>query len=153
MIQSHNLPFHICLACNPYESGSSLFHKFAASAKVFNSGNNLLNHIHASGNTSVIHGYLINSYHFQTSKVTTSFWKFQLSIIAQLWLIRLLLIVVVIVIHNHDGRSVTAFTQGLTAAHWKVTTREALYTELGNTIANSCSIITAVHLSCASTVE
>ncbi len=72
-IKSHSLPFHICLACNPYESGRSLFHKFAASAKVFTSGNNLLNHIHASGNTSVIHGYLINSYRFQTSEVTTSF--------------------------------------------------------------------------------
>jgi hypothetical protein len=86
-IQSHNLPFHICLACNPYESGQSLFQEFASSAKVFNSGNYLLNHIRTSGDTSIIHGYLINSYHFQTSKVTTSFWKLQLSIIAQLYLI------------------------------------------------------------------
>ncbi len=36
-IQSHNLPFHICLACNPYESGRSLFQEFSTSAKVFNS--------------------------------------------------------------------------------------------------------------------
>jgi hypothetical protein len=152
-IQSHNLPFHICLACNPYELGRSFFHEFAASAKDYNSGNVLLNHISASGDTSVIHRYLINSYRFQTSKVTTSFWNLQLSIIAQLCLIRLFSIVVAIIIHDHDGRSVTAFTQGLTAVHWKVTTREVLYTELGNTIANSCSIITAVHLSCAGTVE
>ncbi len=112
-----------------------------------------MNHISASGDTSVIHGYLINSYRFQTNEVTTSFWKLQLSFIAQLCLIRSLSIVMAIVIHNHDCRSVTAFTQGLTAAHWKVTTWEVLYTELGNTIANSCSIITAVHSSCASTVE
>jgi hypothetical protein len=72
-VQSHNLPFHICLACNPYESGRSLFQEFVASAKVFNSGNDLLNHIRASSDTLVIHGYLINSYRFQTSEVTTSF--------------------------------------------------------------------------------
>jgi hypothetical protein len=86
-ILSHNLPFNICLACNPYESGRALFQEFATSAKVFNSDNNLLNHIRASGNTSVVHGYLINSYRFQTSEVTTSFWKLQFSIITQLCLI------------------------------------------------------------------
>ncbi len=116
-VQSHNLPFHICLACVPYESGRSLFQEFAASAKVFNSGNDLLNHIRASGDTSVIHGYLINSYRFQTSEVTTSFWKLQLSIIAQLRLIRSLSIAVVVVIPDHNGRSISAFTQGLKAAH------------------------------------
>jgi hypothetical protein len=133
--------------------GRSLFHKFAASAKVFNSGNNLLNHIRASGNISVIHGYLINSYRFQTSKVTTSFWKLQLSIIAQLRLIRLLPIVVAIIIPDHDGRSISAFTQGLTAANWKVSLREVLYSKIGNSIANSCSIIIAIHSSCASAVK
>ena len=147
------MPFHICLACNPYESGCSLFHEFAASAKVFNSGNDLLNHICASGNMSVNHGHLINSYHFQTSKVTTSFWKLQLSIIAQLRFIRLVSIVMAIVIQDHDGRSVTAFTRGLTAAHWKVSSWEVSYTKMGDTIADSCSIIMAVHSSCASTVE
>ncbi len=151
--QSHNLPFHICLACGPYESGHSLFHKFAASAKVFNSGNNLLNHIRVSGDTLVIHGYLTNSYHFQTSEVTTSFWKLHLSVIAQLRLIRLLSIILAIIIRDHNGCSVTAFTQGLTAAHWKVSSQEVSYTKMGDTIANSCSIITSVHSSCASTVE
>jgi len=54
-VQSHNLPFQICLACDLYESGRSLFQEFATSAKVFNSGNDLLNHIGASGDTLVIH--------------------------------------------------------------------------------------------------
>jgi hypothetical protein len=108
-VQSHSLPFHICLACNPYELGRSLFHEFATTAKVFNSGNNFLQHIRASGDTSVLHGYLINSHRFQTSEVTTSFWKLQLSIIAQLRLIRSLSIVVAIVVPDHDGRSISAF--------------------------------------------
>jgi hypothetical protein len=104
-ILSHNLPFNICLACDPYESGRALFHEFASSAKVFNSGNDMLNHIRALGDTSVVHGYLVNSYRFQTSKVTTSFWKLQLSIIAQLHLIRSLSVVVAIVIPDHDGNT------------------------------------------------
>ncbi len=152
-MQSHNLPFHICLACNPYESGRSLFQEFAASAKVFNSGNDLLNHNRASGNTSVIHGYLINSYRFRTSEVTTSFWKLQLSIIAQLRLIRLLSIIVTVIIPDHDGRSISAFTQGLTAAHWKLSSREVSYQDIGDSIPNSCTIIIAIYSSCASYVE
>jgi hypothetical protein len=105
-----------------------------------------------SGNTSVIHGYLINSYRFQTSKVTTSFWKLQLSIIAQLPLIRSLSIVVAVVIPDHNGRSISAFTRGLTAANWKVSLREVLYKDIGNSIADSCTIIIAIHSSCSSNV-
>jgi hypothetical protein len=86
-IESRNLPFTICLACDSTERGQSLFHEFANSATVFSSGNDFLNHICASGDQSVISGYLINSYRFQTSEVTTLFWKLQLAIIAQLRLI------------------------------------------------------------------
>ena len=48
-IETRNLPFTICLACNLTERGRSLFHKSASAATVFSSGNDLLNHIHASG--------------------------------------------------------------------------------------------------------
>jgi hypothetical protein len=65
--------------------GCSLFHEFADNAPVFDSGHDLLNHICASGNHFVIHGYLINSYCFRTSA-------------AQLCLIWSLSIVVAIVI-------------------------------------------------------
>jgi hypothetical protein len=133
--------------------GRSLFQEFAASVKVFNSGNDLLNHIRASGDTSVIHGYLINSYRFRTSEVTTSFWKLQLSIIAQLRLIRSLSIVVAIVIPDHDGHSISAFTRGLTAANWKLSSREVSYQDIGDSIVDSCTIIIAIHSSCASNVE
>jgi hypothetical protein len=81
-VETSNLPFTICLACNSTERGRSLFHKFASAATVFGSGNDLLTHIRESGDQSTISGYLINSYQFQTSKVTSKFWKLQLSIIA-----------------------------------------------------------------------
>jgi hypothetical protein len=86
-IESQGMPFTICLACNTTESGLSLFHEFANNAAVFNSGHDLLNHIRASGDQSIIHGYLIGSYRFRTSAVTLLFWKIQLSIVAQLCLI------------------------------------------------------------------
>ncbi len=86
-IESQGMPFTICLACNTTESELSFFHEFANNAAVFNSGHDLLNHIHASGDQSVIHGYLIDSYHFCTSAITLLFWKIQLSIVVQLHLI------------------------------------------------------------------
>ena len=119
---------------------------------MFGSGNDLLNHIQASGEKSPIHGDLINSYQFQTSKVTSSFWKLQLAIIAQLRLIRLLSVVVADVIQDHNRQSVTAFVRGLLAAHWKVESMDVAYIEIGDTVADSCTIITAVHTSCSSSV-
>ena len=71
------------MACDTSEAGRSLFAEFAPDAKVFSSGNDFLHHIWASGETSVIHGYLINSYRFLTSAVTSAFWKHQLAIITQ----------------------------------------------------------------------
>ncbi len=69
-IQSCNLPFHVKLACDPYESGQSLFQEFTSCKQIFNSATNLLNHNCASGDMSVIHGYLIHSNCYQTSKTT-----------------------------------------------------------------------------------
>jgi hypothetical protein len=106
-----------------------------------------------TGDQPVISKHLINLYRFQTSEVTTLFWKLQLSIILQLRLIRLLSIIVAIVIPDHDSRSVQMFTKGLKAAHWKVMSREVSYSDIGNSIANSCSVITAVHSSFASNVD
>ena len=64
-IKSHGLPFTICLACDTTKAGRSLFNEFAPDANVFSSGNDLLNHIRASGEQSIISGYLINSYRFE----------------------------------------------------------------------------------------
>jgi hypothetical protein len=86
-IQSQHLRFHISLACDTSNAGHLLFAEFALDAKVFSSGNDFLHHVWGLGETSIVHGYLINSYHFLTSKVTTVFWKLQLAIITQLRLI------------------------------------------------------------------
>ena len=97
----------------------------------------LLNHIRASGEQLIISGYLINSYQFQNSEVTNKFWKLQLSIISQLHQVRSLSVIVAIVIHNHDGHCIQMFIRGLKAAHWKVSTREVLFPEIGDSVADS----------------
>jgi hypothetical protein len=86
-IQSQHLPFHISLVCDTSDARCLLFAEFLPDAKVFSSGNDFLHHVWASGETSIVHGYLINSYWFLTSKVTTAFWKLRLAIITQSCLI------------------------------------------------------------------
>jgi hypothetical protein len=60
---------------------------------------------------------------------------------------------VAIVIQYHDGRCVKMFIKGLEAAHWIVKSREVSYPEIGDSVADSCLVITAVHSSCSSTVK
>jgi hypothetical protein len=132
LIESHGLRFTICLVCDTSKAGHSLFNEFAPKATVFSSGNDLLNHIRASGHQSVISGYLINSYCFQTSKIKSSFWKLQLLIVAQLRLIRPLSIVLAIVIPDHDECAFKSFIKGLEAAHWKVSLRAVSYLEISD---------------------
>jgi hypothetical protein len=135
------------------ESRHALFQEFMPNAKVFSTGHNLLNHIRASGEMSVVHGYLINSYRFQTSNISTAFWKLQLSIIGQLRLIQSLAVIVIIVIPDHDGCSLRLFVQGLATSQWKVSSRDISFIKIGNSIAKLCTIITVVHLSSANIVE
>ncbi len=135
-IKSQWLPLTIRLACNTTKSGCSLFHEFANKATVFNSGNDLLNHIRASGNQSIIHGYLINSYCFCTSVVTLPLWKLQLSIVAQLCLIWLLSIAIAIVIPDHDSCVVKSFVKRFGAAHWKVSLQAVSYLDIVDSIAD-----------------
>ncbi len=152
-IQSQHLPFHISLACDTSDAGHLLFAEFLPEAKFLSSGNDFLHYVWASGETSIVQGYLSNSYPFFTSKVTTAFWKLQLAIITQLRLIRWLSLIVTIVIPDHDRQSVKAFLCGLTSAHWKVSLQYASYLEISNSIVDSCTVIIAVHLSSALVVK
>ena len=122
--------------CDTTEQGRSLFHEFTTNAKVFSSGNDFLHHIRASNEQAIVNGYLINSYRFRTSEVTSSFWKQQLSIFAQLRLIQSLSVLVAIVIVDHDDRTVKSFIKGLEAAHWKVSSRATSYLDIGDWVAD-----------------
>jgi hypothetical protein len=72
--QTQNLPFHVTLACNPFKSGRSLFQEFTSCHQVFGTATETLNHIRSSGDTSLVHGYMIHSPRFCDSDTTTKFW-------------------------------------------------------------------------------
>jgi hypothetical protein len=113
----------------------------------------MLHCIRASGDTSVVNGYLIHSLFFQTSETTTSFWQIQANIISQLQLIRSLLIIITIIHPDHDGQSVKTFPTKLKCSGWILSSTDVQFLALGDTIAGSCRIITAVHSSCALSIE
>jgi hypothetical protein len=101
------------MACNPYKLGRSLFQDFTSCRQIFGTANNMLNHIRASGETSVVHGYMIHSPCFQNSNTTTKFWQVQAAIILDQHLIRLLSIFVATVHPEHDGSSIKTFSTNL----------------------------------------
>ncbi len=113
----------------------------------------MLNYIHASGDTSVVHSYLIHSHWFQNSVTTTKFWQVQAAIISQLWLICLLLIIIATIHPDHDSCSVKTFSSNLKSSGWSLLSTTVHYLDLSDTIAGSCCIKTAIHLSCTSTVD
>ena len=83
-IESLNFSFNIQLGCDTTLRGRSLFGEFAPKARLFSSGNDFLNYIRSSGDRSVLHGYLINTFQFRTSDITNAFWQLQVQIVAQL---------------------------------------------------------------------
>jgi hypothetical protein len=159
-IQSHNLPFHVKLACNPYESGQSLFQEFTSCKQIFNSATNLLNHICASGDTSVIHGYLIHLNRYQTNKRTSKFWQLQTSIISQLRHVHNLNIVIAIVHPDKDGQSIKTFTTNLKSNGCRLspppmsptkTWVTRLQVSVGSFLASICPVRPALNHCCSNT--
>jgi hypothetical protein len=108
-MSKRNLPFHVVLACNPYESNQALFHEFVWCPLVLPSAAALLDHTCGLGDQGPIDGYLIHSHRYQNSEPATAFWTIQASIVAQLCIIQKLNVFVAFVHPDHDGRAVTNF--------------------------------------------
>jgi hypothetical protein len=150
-IDSTNLSFSIRVGCDTTQRGRSLFGEFAPNATVFGTGNDFLNHIRSSGDRSVLHGYLINTFRFRTTEITKAFWALQLQIVAQLRLIRSTSVIVAIVIPDLDGSATRKFIKGLESAQWIVSCQTVhYYADVGDSVDDSCVIITAIHSSCTS---
>jgi hypothetical protein len=115
------------LACDQYDCGRALFREFTTCPDILSSGNNLLHHIRASGDTSQIHGYLIHSLRFRDSDTTSSFWQLQSFIVAQLRSLRNLQMVVALVLSDHDRTCVKSFARILKTAGWSISTFDDVY--------------------------
>jgi hypothetical protein len=153
-VLSHNLPFQVTLACDQYECGRALFREFTSCPDIFGSGNDLLHHIRASGDTLQIFCYLIHSLRFRGSNTTSLFWQLQSSIVAQLCSLNNLQLVVAVILPNHDGHHVTSFARTLNSAGWSVSMIDDVYfPSNGDTIAGSCYLLCGIHSSCTACVE
>jgi hypothetical protein len=121
---------------------------------LFSCVNEMLHHIRASGDTSQVHGYLIHSLRFKDSKITSTFWQLQSSIITQLQTLRNLQLILAIIIPNHNSRCVKTFTRQLKLAGWCISKfNDVFFPTLGNTITGQCNILIGIHSSCTSYVE
>ncbi len=150
---SLNLPFCVKITCDQYESGHALFREFTSCNKIFISGNEMLDYICASGDTSQIHGYLIHSSRFTNSNATSTFWQLQSTIVAQLHSLRDLQVVVAIIHPDHNGQSIKSFVTSLKPKDWKISQTDVSFPEQGDTIAGTCQVIIGVHSSSASTIK
>mmetsp|Transcript_19068 Transcript_19068/g.39960 ORF Transcript_19068/g.39960 Transcript_19068/m.39960 type:complete len:99 (-) Transcript_19068:178-474(-) len=83
-IQIQSLLFDIVLAADVTKEGRALFTKFTNCKQVLSGVKELYHHIQASGDTSVVHGYMIHSHTFASTALTCNFWQLQASIVIQL---------------------------------------------------------------------
>jgi hypothetical protein len=75
MITELGMPFNIVLACDPYANGWALFKEISLCPTILSSAPALLDHIHASGITAPLTGYLIHSTDTQVRSQHTAFGK------------------------------------------------------------------------------
>jgi hypothetical protein len=83
----------------------------------------------------------------------TKFWQVQAAIISQLQLICLLLIIIATIHPDHNSCSVKTCSSNLKLNGWILSSTNIHYLDLCDTIACSCCMITAIHLSCTSTID
>jgi hypothetical protein len=88
MIIELRMPFDIVLACDPYANGCALFTEICLCPTILLSAPTLPDHVHASGNTAPLTGYLIHSHRYTSTKPTHRFWDIQVHIVLQLHAIR-----------------------------------------------------------------
>ena len=105
-----------------------------------------MDHIRAWGITLKLSGYVIHSNRFTTTKPTSRFWQLQAAIVKKLRLVRSLSLVLAFVHPNQDSRAVShQFITRLKSDGRLVSDRHMSFTEFGNSVADSCRLIVAVH--------
>jgi hypothetical protein len=153
MISKRNLPFDISLACNSYAYGCTLFNEFTECPCILPSAAALLDHIHGSGDQSLIDGYLIHSHCYQPSEPTNVFWNLQASIVSQLQAIWKLCMFVAFVHPDHDSRSISKFVTQLSSLGWVISSTKCAFPDYGNSVIGTTTIVVGVHTNTQSRVN
>ncbi len=152
-ISKHNLPFDGLLACDPYAYGRALFNEFTGCRCILPSAAALLDHIHGSGDQSLLDRYLIHSHCYQASEPTNAFWSLQASIVAQLQAIWKLRLFVAFVHPDHDSRSVSKFVTQLTKSGWVISSTKYSFLEYGDSLVGTSTIVVGVHMNTQAKVD
>jgi hypothetical protein len=152
-IAKRNLPFHVVLACDPFEYGQALFHKFSKCPTVLPSAGALLDHIPLLGKQAPLDGYLIHSHRYQMNEPATTFWNIQAAIVTQLRLIRQLNLFVAFVHPDHNGRSVSKFVNQLPSSGWVLSRTTCLFPNFGDSVIGGANLVVGVHDSTQSRTE
>ncbi len=146
MITDLGMPFCVVLACNPYTNGQALFKEVSLCPNILSSAPALLDHIRASGVTSLMTGYVIHLHGYTSTEPTHRFWEIQAQIIIQLRIIRALLMVVAFVHPDHDCHAVGInFTQRRSSDGWVISDTQIAFTSFGDSVSGSCRLIVAIH--------
>jgi hypothetical protein len=140
------LQFAIVLASDKYANSHSLFTELSAcTGPILGGCRALLDHIKASGITSKLSGYLVHSRRYNSTKPTSRFWQLQAAIVLQLWLTRLLLIVVAFIHPDHDSCAVSLqFINKLKSDWWLISDQMIQYSTFGDSLADGCRLIVGV---------
>ncbi len=145
-VMERGIQINVVLSSDPFANRRALFKQFTKCPTILSSALALLDHVRGSGITSKLTGYMIHSHPYTTSKPTTCFWDIQASIVTQLWLIRLLSIVLAFVHPDHDSRAVSnGFLQCLRKDGWVCSDTVVSYPDFGDSVSGSCHLIAAVH--------
>ena len=146
MITELGIPFCVVLAWDPYANGRALFKEVSSCPTILPSAPALLDHILASGVTSLLTGYLIHSHRYISTELTHRFWDTPAQIVTQLRIIRTLSMVVAFVHPDHDCRAVGInFTQHLHSDGWVLSDTTISFPSFGDSVPGSCRLIVAIH--------
>ena len=136
----------LLVTCDPFANSRALFQEFVKCPTILPSALSLLDHVHGSGLTSKMTGYLIHSHRYTSSKPTSRFWELQASIVTQLCLIRSLSIVVTFVHSDHDGHVVlNGFVAKLRTDGWLLSDTPISYSSFGDSIAGLFHLFIGIH--------
>ncbi len=140
------MPFEIVLSCNPHANGCALFTEISLCPTILSSALALLGHIHASGNTAPLAGYLIHSHQYTSTELTHHFWDIQVHIVLQLQTICSLSMVMAFFHPDHNCCAVTInFTQQLCSSGWIITDTPISFPSFGDLVLGTCCLIVTVH--------
>ena len=145
-ISHHDLPpFEVVLAADIHQCGRALFKQFTRCPTISNSADDLLGRISSSTATTTIHGYCIHSHRFGRRETKQAFWTVQAAIVRALRAKRGLTALWVYIHPSCDMKLALGFRRAIQRTGWILSTLDAYFPDIGDSIADSATFFVGVH--------